>query len=190
MLPVSIKSKEFLQSIYKEPVFDVSVINPKLYTQSKTLPKIKLLRRQLGFLKDFILTCRDRDRGGLVTPLQARMYLATELDTYSLGDLVESTQLLEWLRELVVKYVSHVLACEVCKMRGSVCEFCKKPALIYPFQLKVAVQCVGPCRGVYHRACYDKEKCPKCLRILKRSIFPDGNVPLAADNPKSAAGKQ
>jgi hypothetical protein len=48
---VSVRSKQFLQSIYEDPVFALDAINPKIYSISTSLGRIKLLRKQLFFLK-------------------------------------------------------------------------------------------------------------------------------------------
>ena len=49
--------RRFLEEIYQEPLFDVSTINPQLYQQSSELKKIKALRQQIFYMKDFLLTC-------------------------------------------------------------------------------------------------------------------------------------
>eukprot|EP01113_Clastostelium_recurvatum_P045191 TRINITY_DN7730_c0_g1_i8.p1 TRINITY_DN7730_c0_g1~~TRINITY_DN7730_c0_g1_i8.p1 ORF type:complete len:1000 (-),score=222.42 TRINITY_DN7730_c0_g1_i8:15-3014(-) len=167
--PVAKHAKVFLEASYREPLFDIMAINPTLYKKSETIGRIRVLRRQLKYLREFLLTC---SRTQLLKDLGLDMqpYLATDVHMYSLRDLVRSTELLDTLRSMVEQLVSHVGSCDLCKVKGSVCEFCASKEIIYPFQLKIAVQCVGECKGVFHKQCYVKGKCPKCLRIARRKM--------------------
>eukprot|EP01112_Ceratiomyxa_fruticulosa_P022857 TRINITY_DN850_c0_g1_i2.p1 TRINITY_DN850_c0_g1~~TRINITY_DN850_c0_g1_i2.p1 ORF type:complete len:1344 (-),score=342.53 TRINITY_DN850_c0_g1_i2:41-4072(-) len=168
--PVSKHAKAFLEKSYREPLFDVLAINPALYKKSQSIASIRILRKQLFFLRDFIMTCSRstlwKDLG-----LDAHPYLATDIHMYSLRDLINATDLLENMRSIVEKMFVHIKECELCKAKGSYCEFCSSREIIYPFQLSLAIQCVGECKGVFHRKCYNKSKCPKCLRIAKRKMM-------------------
>lgn len=54
---VSKFSYRLLEEIYSEPLFNIMTINPQLYQQAIELKKIKALRQQIFYMKDFVLTC-------------------------------------------------------------------------------------------------------------------------------------
>jgi len=183
---VSAFSKSFLESIYHEPVFDVSAINIRIYQLSDTMKKLRILRKQLFIIKDFILTCRERDT--LMGPLfKWGSHIVYEIDVYSLRDFVDSSLLLDFIRETLERFITHIAKCERCKAKGTICEFCNNPQPIYPFHLLSTVQC-GACKSYFHTKCYQKEKCPKCLRIAKRKY---GNmITLENLKPPASQGKE
>jgi pleckstrin homology domain-containing family M member 1 len=45
----------------------------------------------------------------------------------------------------VRELTEHVLRCPLCREKGSVCEICRDPRTIYPFQTGAVVACAGPC---------------------------------------------
>jgi hypothetical protein len=79
---VSDFAKELLDQLHETPVFDLASLNPGLYTKSKTLKNIKLLRMQLYHMYEFIATCRLASE--LPTLTERGTYLATDVDMYSL----------------------------------------------------------------------------------------------------------
>ncbi|KAL6064511.1 hypothetical protein QOT17_010909 [Balamuthia mandrillaris] len=180
---VSRFARLFLREIAEEPAFNISVLNPALYTMVPALQKIKVLREQLFYMKDFVLTCRDKDR--LLSPLlkPARLHLIYTTEEYSLRDLYEVSQniLLSFVRTIAEHFLLHILKCELCKAKGSFCEFCKSTTPIYPFQLRTTVQCPA-CRTLYHRNCFRLEECPKCLRLQQRAIIPPSSSNNAASS--------
>eukprot|EP01090_Pellita_catalonica_P016225 TRINITY_DN458_c0_g1_i1.p1 TRINITY_DN458_c0_g1~~TRINITY_DN458_c0_g1_i1.p1 ORF type:complete len:969 (+),score=273.61 TRINITY_DN458_c0_g1_i1:78-2909(+) len=149
---VSVFAKEFLTEIRKQPSFNLKVLNPKLYANVPDLVKIHALRAQICVMKDFILTCREKE--SLMKPLIAsgRNYLIFDVDTYSLSDLVDVGRgvTLEFVRKLARFFLTHILKCELCKAKGSICEFCRDGKTIYPFQLKSTVHC-HDCDALHHR---------------------------------------
>lgn len=68
------------------------------------------------------------------------------------------------LHEIATKLIGHIKSCSLCLAKGFICEFCNDQKPIYPFQLKSVVQCFQ-CKAFFHRACYNKSECPKCMRL-------------------------
>jgi hypothetical protein len=97
--------------------------------------------------------------------LGGRIHLAESLDLYSLKDLIEleNNHLLNQLRNATQKLITHVLKCPVCSLKGSICEYCKDPQVIFPFQLQATVQCKD-CKSLYHSHCYNEVQCPVCIK--------------------------
>jgi len=115
--------------------------------------------------------------------LEIGFYLV-DTEFYALVDLVEISKhkFLSWLREICEVWVKHIINCELCRVKGSICGFCKSSEIIYPWNLLNTTQCPR-CKSIAHRACYHPETCPKCLRIQVRK---DPNSPhklISASQP-------
>ncbi|XP_033637474.1 run domain Beclin-1-interacting and cysteine-rich domain-containing protein-like isoform X1 [Asterias rubens] len=165
-------SRELLEKMYEDPLFNILDINQALYRKVKPLNSCKELRTQLFFLKDFLKTCR------LSQSLQATYesqpsHLLNEPHLYSLSDLhrVRSGEMETELMQLVEDAVTHVSQCQLCQAKGFICEVCNNDQdIIFPFQLQKTYQCQD-CWACYHKPCFlTVESCPKCLRINQRKI--------------------
>eukprot|EP01118_Nematostelium_gracile_P009547 TRINITY_DN3237_c0_g1_i10.p1 TRINITY_DN3237_c0_g1~~TRINITY_DN3237_c0_g1_i10.p1 ORF type:complete len:1180 (-),score=270.94 TRINITY_DN3237_c0_g1_i10:16-3555(-) len=165
--PVCNYARELLESIYFEPVFDVKVINPKLYDVVLPLKKLRVLRVQLSHMKGFIMSCRDKDV--VMQSLGKKAYMMHDIEFYSLYDFFEIYKgtLVPTVVALTEKVIRHIRGCQLCREKGSICEICKSKKAIYPFNIEEAVQC-SKCKGVFHRKCWRKDKCPKCERKNKK----------------------
>jgi len=167
---VSVYAKEYLSDIYDKPIIDVTTVNSSLFEYIPQLQKLRDLRRYLSYMSDYINTCRDSDK--LLESLEERNHLLLshhQNAKYSIRDLEETEKgtLLPFLAKIVKEYSDHITTkCELCKAKGFYCDFCKSDQLIYPFQLNSTTRCEN-CAGLYHKKCYKKETCPKCLRIAK-----------------------
>jgi len=168
--PICNYYREFLKDMYAEPLYDITVINPAIYKQIPALGKIRIVRQQLRYMKDFILTCRDKQK--LIALCSTRFYLV-DTEMYSLSDLVDvqKEELFRFLRNLAEQWMKHISDCEICRSKGSICEFCNKKEVIFPFNLKTTVQC-PKCKSSAHRGCYSSQTCPKCLRLQTRKKLP------------------
>ncbi|GAM21287.1 hypothetical protein SAMD00019534_044620 [Acytostelium subglobosum LB1] len=166
--PVANFSYAFLMDIARVPLFDIATINPRLYRNNQLL-RMRNLRRQMYFLKDFLKSC-TADGPSLLGMLHSNDYLASDVDFYSLADLVHYKQLLESLRAIVARWLNHVESCPLCQAKGSYCEFCDSKETIYPYNIAKVTQCKS-CQSIHHKDCFDKNKCPKCLRVAKRKIL-------------------
>lgn len=47
-----------LEQMADDPLFNVNDINPNVYARVKVMERIRSLRNQLQFLKDFLFTCK------------------------------------------------------------------------------------------------------------------------------------
>ena len=171
-LPVNRRSAEFLRAVAAEPVIDVGALNPRLYAAVPLLQDVRLVRRKLLHLRDYIACCPrlapDSECRALLARLPRHLYATTEM--YSLADLRALSALLARLLAAVHVWLAHATACELCTQKGSFCELCHSDALIYPYQVQDVVQC-PQCKGVFHRACYAAaDVCPKCLRLVARQL--------------------
>ena len=75
------------------------------------------------------------------------------------------------LRKAIQFARNHVLSCILCSQKGFICEICKVPQIIYPFDTDKTHRCDN-CKGVFHINCFfklkDNESCPRCVRIRQR----------------------
>jgi hypothetical protein len=71
------------------------------------------LRLQLYFMKNFITTCREREI--LQSYIGNRSYLMSNVELYSLSDFIAVTNgtLLNEIRNLTEKYITHIKSCQV-----------------------------------------------------------------------------
>ncbi|XP_039279573.1 run domain Beclin-1-interacting and cysteine-rich domain-containing protein isoform X2 [Nilaparvata lugens] len=168
--PVSSFSYRLLDQMFSDPLFNIEDHSPNLYRRVRCLEKIRTLRLQLFYLKDFLLTCRFAH--DLAKSLESEPpYILMEPDVYSLQDLISSKsgELGERLKELVSNATAHVKSCQLCQVRGFVCEVCRSQEVIYPWELERVVRCMK-CGSCFHSNCYSpKLDCPRCLRILQRA---------------------
>ena len=170
--PVNNKSHKFIEENSRLPMMDLMAINPALYGRVAMLKDVRLVRKKLYYMKDFISSC-----AALGIKSQARAYLNTlpdyyynSMDIYSLYDFVQLDAVLDRLVDVLEVWLGHIDACFICKNKGSYCEICGSNKLIYPFQLIDVVQCPR-CFGVFHKACYTPENCPKCKRKETRDLL-------------------
>lgn len=78
---------------------------------------------------------------------------------------IANGSLVKILTEFTEKVTNHVFTCQLCKAKGYICAYCNSEEQIYPFQLKLVIQCKG-CDNFFHRNCYQKDNCPTCNRRL------------------------
>ncbi|XP_074768950.1 protein associated with UVRAG as autophagy enhancer [Athene noctua] len=164
-------SKHLLDSIWQQPVFNVSCINKALYTKSKEMDRVREVQEQLFHLKKLLKTCRFGE-SVLKEFEQVPSHLTEELHLFSLDDLVKIKrgQLLPLLKDILKSSTSHVDGCELCQAKGFICEFCQSADLLFPYQIAKCKRCTE-CKTCYHKACFKSGGCPKCLRIAARRTF-------------------
>ncbi|XP_015607348.1 run domain Beclin-1-interacting and cysteine-rich domain-containing protein isoform X2 [Cephus cinctus] len=172
--PVSNFSYRLLDQMTVDPLFQVNDLNPSLYRRVKQLERTRILRTQLYFLKDFMLTCRFATR--LQEDLRREpQYILNDCHVYSIQDFlqVKMGSLPEKLRDLVQACCSHVLQCELCQARGFVCELCCCKEPIFPWQLTKVTRC-DDCGACFHARCKDAKstsvECRRCLRLRARRL--------------------
>ncbi|ELT95863.1 hypothetical protein CAPTEDRAFT_223563 [Capitella teleta] len=143
--------------------------------QSLDLPLINTshpqhLRMQLYFLKIYLFTCRPTVADDLRRQVWPKEYFYDDIHTYSLNDLlqVSSGYLGDSIQKVIKFCTKHVYGCNLCSVKGFICEICNKGRVIYPFQMDSTTRCVE-CKSVYHKECKTELiACPKCARRLVR----------------------
>ncbi|NXI46159.1 RUBCL protein, partial [Galbula dea] len=161
-------SKHLLDSLWQQPLFNVSCINKALYTKSKEMDRVREVQEQLLHLKKLLKTCRFGE-SVLKQYDQVPSHLTEDLHLFSLDDLVKVKrgQLLPLLKDILKSSTSHVDGCELCQAKGFICEFCQSADLLFPHQTAKCKRC-SECKTCFHKACFKPGACPKCLRIAAR----------------------
>lgn len=189
--PVCDRAASFLQSIHDKPILCASAVNPLLYRYCPAVAHQRLLRVQLCRMREFILTCPQREQ--LVTLFGDTPYYMEDSEMLSVADVLATArgELVRTLTRLVETLGLHITQqCRSCRARGFYCEFCRadhpeRPP-VFAFEIVAAVQCRG-CNAFFHRDCYVAAKCPKCRRLEAReaaaAVDGDGD-----DSPRPAAG--
>lgn len=160
---------DFLVRVEAQPLFDAVKLNRTVYAMSDDFGRLLTARTQLRHLWAYLLTCHSEASGELRRRIWPKEHLYEQLHTYCGHDLqlIQSGQLLPQLVKLVQFAKSHVLACQLCSLKGFVCEVCHSKSILYPFDLETTFRC-PTCGAVFHRQCMDQFKpCPRCLRWKK-----------------------
>ncbi|GFU28059.1 pleckstrin homology domain-containing family M member 3 [Trichonephila clavipes] len=177
--PVSKRAKIFISRIDKDPLLDIKVLNPAMYTAIEEMAQIQLLRTQLTFLRSYIFTCKESIAEELRKRLWPREYLYEHVHLYSISDMLEiaSGALAQTLQKVIAFAKKHVMSCQLCLVKGFICEVCKNSKPIYPFDIENTYHC-DKCLAVYHATCMDSNKyCPKCIRKMKRQQLLESSMP-------------
>ncbi|XP_034741045.1 protein associated with UVRAG as autophagy enhancer isoform X1 [Etheostoma cragini] len=174
--PVSDFSKQLLESVWQQPLFDLTCVGKTLYSRVKELQKFRELQDQLMGIKKLLTACRLSGRV-MAEFEQLPAHLTEQPHLFSMEDLlrVKKGQLMAQARALLHSAIEHVENCELCLARGFICEFCRERDIIFPFQSDTCKRC-PVCRACFHKRCFVEKKCPKCARIQSRKKRPDGSV--------------
>jgi len=167
---VSNFSLDILNSMIKEPVFNIHNLNPPLLKKVEKLKDIAMARNQLFKLARYVSNCRLAQE----LNINLESSLVTDNEMYSLDDFVKtrSGALGPLLRDIINQGVAHVRQCELCQARAYICEGCHSNTFLFPFQVGV-FECPD-CYACYHKTCYkDKAGCVKCKRKhLRQQLEP------------------
>ncbi|XP_028447260.1 protein RUBCNL-like isoform X2 [Perca flavescens] len=174
--PVSDFSKQLLESVWQQPLFDLTCVGKTLYSRVKELEKFRELQDQLIGIKKLLTACRLSGRV-MAEFEQLPAHLTEQPHLFSMEDLlrVKKGQLMALARALLHSAIDHVENCELCLARGFICEFCRERDIIFPFQSDTCKRC-PVCRACFHKRCFVEKKCPKCARIQSRKKCQDGFV--------------
>ncbi|KAL6100538.1 rubcnl [Pungitius sinensis] len=173
--PVSYFSKQLLDSIWHQPLFDLTRVGKTLYSKVKELDKFRELQEHLMGIKKLLSTCRLSGR--VMAELeQLPAHLVEQPHLFSMEDLsrVKKGQLVTRTRALLLTAIDHVQRCELCLARGFICEFCRERDVIFPFLADICRRC-PECKACFHKHCFVLQKCPKCERIQSRKRGSRGN---------------
>lgn len=169
--PVSKKSALFLLEFQHHPWIDMKKLNPKIYNGVSDMAQLQELRIQLNFLRAYIFTCREHVIEELQKRVWPREYLYEHLHLYTISDLAQipNGSLALQLEKVVMFAKTHVLECWLCSQKGFICEVCRDPKILYPFDTSTTYRC-NDCSSVFHSKCLNANiPCPKCKRIQNRS---------------------
>lgn len=137
--------------------------------------RLQKLRIQLNFIRAYIFTCSEATIAELQKLLFAKEYIYESIHLYSTSDLslIQNGALEEMLKKIVSFGKDHCLKCGLCSEKGFICEYCRKPKVIYPFDVDNTYRC-NTCGSVSHINCFDPTiPCPKCERKSKRQLMAD-----------------
>ncbi|XP_054915920.1 protein associated with UVRAG as autophagy enhancer isoform X1 [Poeciliopsis prolifica] len=166
---VSDFSKQLLDSVWSQPLFDLSSVGKALWSKVKDLDRFRELREQLVGIRKLLRACRLSERAlAEFDPLPA--HLLDEPLLFSMEDLYRAKkgQLVAQARALLNSALEHVDNCELCRGRGFICEFCRAKDIIFPFQKDKCQRC-PVCKACFHKDCFLGKRCPKCTRIQSRT---------------------
>ncbi|KAM6955509.1 protein associated with UVRAG as autophagy enhancer [Lycodopsis pacificus] len=166
--PVSDFAKQLLDSVWHQPLFDLSCVGKTLYSRAKELDKFRELQERLMCIKKLLSACRLSERV-MAEFEQLPAHLMEQPHLFSMDDLlrVKKGQLVAQARAVLHSAIDHVENCELCLSRGFICEFCRERDIIFPFQVDICRRC-PVCRACFHKHCFVEKKCPKCARIQSR----------------------
>ncbi|XP_067460603.1 protein associated with UVRAG as autophagy enhancer [Thunnus thynnus] len=170
--PVSDFSKQLLDTVWHQPLFDLTCVGKTLYSRVKELDRFREVQEQLLGIKKLLKACRLSGR--LMTEFeQLPCHLTERPHLFSMDDLfrVKKGQLVAQARAVFHSAINHVENCELCLARGFICEFCRERNIIFPFQSDICKRC-PVCKACFHKQCFVEKKCPKCLRKqLRKKTF-------------------
>ncbi|XP_013193172.2 uncharacterized protein LOC106136994 [Amyelois transitella] len=168
---VSKKSALFLLEFQHHPWIDMKKLNPKIYCGVSDMAQLQELRIQLNFLRAYIFTCREPVIEELQKRVWPREYLYDHVHLYTIADLAQipNGSLALQLEKVVSFAKGHVLDCWLCSQKGFICEVCRDPKVLYPFETGTTYRC-DECSSVFHINCLNESMpCPKCKRIKNRT---------------------
>ncbi|CAG7817919.1 unnamed protein product [Allacma fusca] len=166
---VSKQGKLFIQDILDRPLFHLNEINSKIYSEVDECREVETLRAKLQSIALYLRTCKEPVMSEIIKEISPKEHLYEDIHLYSLGDLlnIPNRSLATTLSKLVYRGVSHVLTCDICRQKGFVCEVCKDPKVIFPFDFEHNYKCLS-CGAVYHSKCMNSRlPCPRCQRWWK-----------------------
>lgn len=169
--PVSKKSALFLLEFQHHPWIDMKKLNPKIYNGVSDMAQLQELRIQLNFLRAYIFTCREPVIEELQKRVWPREYLYDHVHLYTISDLAQipNGSLALQLEKVVNFAKTHVLECWLCSQKGFICEVCRNPKILYPFETSTTYRC-DECSSVFHAKCLNSSiPCPKCKRKQNRT---------------------
>lgn len=178
--PVAKKNKKLLDVTETDPLLDIKITSPSLYSAIPELALTLDLRTQLFFLHAYIFTCQESIAQALRKLVWPKEHLFEHVHLYSVADLVQvnSGALQNQIKKAVLFARNHVISCVLCSQKGFICELCKNPNIIYPFDTGTTFRC-DSCKAVFHRSCCTAAEkpfsCPRCLRIQRRKIAVESN---------------
>uniref|UniRef100_A0A6B2EL96 RUN domain-containing protein n=1 Tax=Phlebotomus kandelakii TaxID=1109342 RepID=A0A6B2EL96_9DIPT len=174
-LPVCQKVSKFLFEFNLQPIIDMKIVNPDIYSAVTEMAELQSLRIQLNFIRAYLFTCNREIMDKFQEQVIGRTYLYEHIHRYSIGDLTQQIpkgSLKQLLRKTIEFGQEHILNCRLCSQKGFICEICKSTKVLYPFNINTTFRC-EICGAVFHDTCLNAlQPCPKCDRKKKREDLP------------------
>lgn len=173
--PVSDFSKQLLDWVWSEPVFDLFAVGSSLHRQARDLHRFIELQGQLVGLQKLLKKCRCSGRA--LKELEALpAHLTQQSPLVSLSDLfrLKKGLLLPQTRAVIHSALQHALHCQICVAQGFVCGLCKDRSVIFSFQSDICKRCPG-CKKPFHKHCFVDKKCPNCAGARFKRKHQDGS---------------
>lgn len=166
--PVSDFSKQLLDSVWHQPLFDLTCVGTILHGRARELDKFRELQEQIVSIKRLLTACRSSDRV-MQEFEQLPGHLTQKQHLFSMDDLlrVKRGQLVPVAKTVLRCAITHVENCQLCLAKGFICEFCRQKDVLFPFQSDTCTRC-KECRACFHKQCFREGECPKCARIQQR----------------------
>nr|XP_019545002.2 run domain Beclin-1-interacting and cysteine-rich domain-containing protein [Aedes albopictus] len=166
--PVCSFAYRLLNEIIACPLYRINHLNPKLYEKVRVLQVARNIRKNLKYIKDFIVNCR------FATEMKGQFHnvpehITSELDSWSMADFisVRNGSFQKEKTDLIRRCEKHIFECELCIAHGFFCENCDRKEIIFPWQKRV-VKC-SKCGACYHDTCWLSD-CVKCDRLQRRQV--------------------
>ncbi|XP_001655872.2 run domain Beclin-1-interacting and cysteine-rich domain-containing protein [Aedes aegypti] len=166
--PVCTFAYRLLNDINAIPLYRINHLNPKLYEKVRVLQVARNIRKNLKYIKDFIMNCR------FAIEMKGQMqnvaeHITSDLDSWSMADFisVRSGSFQKEKTDLIKRCEKHIYECELCIAHGFFCENCDRKEIIFPWQKRV-VKC-SKCGACYHDTCWLSD-CVKCDRLQRRIV--------------------
>ncbi|XP_066926119.1 run domain Beclin-1-interacting and cysteine-rich domain-containing protein-like [Clytia hemisphaerica] len=175
---VSDFARDLLKKIHRDPLFNVHDISPNLYDRVRPLNTTKNLRVQLHYMKKFLDSCRYAESCQKEV-MKLPMHISDDPHVYSIDDLIQvkNGELHKTLSGVITRGDKHIKEdCQVCQLKGFICEVCSSDEILYPFELRKVHVCQS-CKTCSHRSCYVKGSCKRCERIKARKLLVQADLP-------------
>ena len=119
-------------------LLDLKTLNPKIYSAVESMAQLQSLRIQLNLLRAYLFTCKEPVIESLQKKVFPRDYLYEHVHQYSVSDLLDVPNgvLAQQLKKIIDFAKDHVMNCWLCSQKGFICEVCKDPKVIYPFDVE------------------------------------------------------
>lgn len=159
-------------------MFNIKLLNPRLYFLVEQMTQVQYMRMRLCHMKGYLLSCKST-ANYLQVELWPREYLYESLHLYSLLDLkeIQAGKLQTLLNHVIAYGLKHVASCDVCTLKGHICELCTTSKdIIFPFDLDRSDAHLSPMsrrlpqgvlQGGLSKVCADT-KATKCSRCAGR----------------------
>jgi len=160
----------YLKQMYSMHCISLSSFTRETLESRPVLKEFVMVVKKLVKVNHFIQTCRYKSK--LLQLIGKYRYLLSSHELVSLEDVVAAIDgtLVKDLREVLVQLEDHVRnRCELCTVRGHICEICQSEEIIFSFDFENVIQC-SLCGGVFHKHCFKPMQCPRCARRSRRSI--------------------